>query len=51
MARVIVRSWQETYRRAQAFYVKNAFVPDGAIQVDDGVQQIRLVRAPLDHSL
>ena len=33
--------------RAQAFYKKNGFVPDGAVQVDEGVREIRLVRARL----
>ena len=30
--------------RAQAFYVKNGFVPDGTVQVEDGVREIRMVR-------
>ena len=30
--------------RAQAFYVKNGFVPDGTAQVEDGVREIRMVR-------
>lgn len=30
--------------RAQAFYRNHGFVPDGATQVDDGVQEIRMVR-------
>jgi GNAT superfamily N-acetyltransferase len=30
--------------RAQAFYRKHAFVPDGAAQVEDGVREIRMVR-------
>lgn len=30
--------------RAQAFYVKNGFAPDGTVQIDDGVREIRLVR-------
>jgi GNAT superfamily N-acetyltransferase len=31
--------------RAQAFYRKHGFVPDGAVQVDDGVRAIRMVRS------
>ena len=31
--------------RAQAFYRKHGFVPDGTVQVDDGVREIRMVRA------
>jgi len=30
--------------RAQAFYRKHRFVPDGAVQVEGGVREIRLVR-------
>ena len=30
--------------RAQAFYRKHGFVPDGVAQVDDGVREIRMVR-------
>ncbi len=30
--------------RAQAFYRKHGFVPDGVTQVDDGVPEIRMVR-------
>ncbi|MBO9556104.1 GNAT family N-acetyltransferase [Cellulomonas sp.] len=30
--------------RAQAFYRKQGFAPDGASQVDDGVPEIRMVR-------
>ena len=30
--------------RAQAFYRKHGFVPDGVTQVDDGVREIRMVR-------
>ena len=30
--------------RAQAFYRKHGFVPDGTIQVEDGVREIRMVR-------
>lgn len=32
--------------RAQAFYRKHGFVPDGTVQVDDGVREIRMVRMP-----
>jgi ribosomal protein S18 acetylase RimI-like enzyme len=28
--------------RAQAFYRKNGFVPDGTVQVEDGVREIRM---------
>lgn len=31
--------------RAQAFYRKHGFVPDGTIQVDDGVREIHMVRS------
>ena len=31
--------------RAQAFYRKHGFVPDGTSQVDDGVREIRMIRA------
>ena len=31
--------------RAQAFYRKHGFIPDGTTQVDDGVREIRMVRA------
>ena len=31
--------------RAQAFYRKNGFVPDGAVKTKDGVREIRMVRA------
>ncbi|MGI9824615.1 N-acetyltransferase family protein [Agromyces sp. Marseille-Q5079] len=34
--------------RAQAFYRKNGFVPDGTVQVDDGVREIRMVRISRD---
>ncbi|MBT2501546.1 GNAT family N-acetyltransferase [Curtobacterium sp. ISL-83] len=34
--------------RAQAFYRKHGFVPDGAVQVDDGVRELRLVRSGTD---
>jgi GNAT superfamily N-acetyltransferase len=30
--------------RAQAFYRKHGFVPDGIAQVEDGVREIRMVR-------
>jgi ribosomal protein S18 acetylase RimI-like enzyme len=30
--------------RAQAFYRKRGFVPDGTVQVEDGVREIRMVR-------
>lgn len=30
--------------RAQTFYRNHGFIPDGATQVDDGVQEIRMVR-------
>lgn len=32
--------------RAQAFYRKHGFVPDGTVQTEDGVRQIRMVRIP-----
>jgi GNAT superfamily N-acetyltransferase len=32
--------------RAQAFYRKHGFVPDGTAQMDDGVREIRMVRMP-----
>jgi GNAT superfamily N-acetyltransferase len=32
--------------RAQAFYRKHGFVPDGTAQVEDGVREIRMVRGP-----
>jgi GNAT superfamily N-acetyltransferase len=31
--------------RAQAFYRKHGFAPDGTIQVDDGVREIHMVRS------
>jgi GNAT superfamily N-acetyltransferase len=31
--------------RAQAFYRKHGFVPDGTAQLEDGVREIRMVRA------
>ncbi|WP_307041821.1 GNAT family N-acetyltransferase [Agromyces ramosus] len=30
--------------RAQAFYRKHGFIPDGTMQVEDGVREIRMVR-------
>jgi predicted GNAT family N-acyltransferase len=35
--------------RAQAFYRKHGFVPDGTAQVEDGVREIRMVRG-VQHS-
>jgi len=35
--------------RAQAFYRKHGFVPDGTTQVEDGVREIRMVRAGYAH--
>ncbi|GAA0815964.1 GNAT family N-acetyltransferase [Spirilliplanes yamanashiensis] len=32
--------------RAQAFYRRHGFVADGAVQVEDGVREIRMVRTP-----
>jgi GNAT superfamily N-acetyltransferase len=32
--------------RAQAFYRRNGFVPDGSAQVEGGVREIRMVRGP-----
>ncbi len=32
--------------RAQSFYRKHGFVPDGTVTVDDGVREIRMVRSP-----
>ena len=31
--------------RAQAFYRKHGFMPDGATKIEDGVSEIRMVRA------
>lgn len=31
--------------RAQAFYRKHGFMPDGVVKIEDGVREIRLVRA------
>jgi GNAT superfamily N-acetyltransferase len=31
--------------RAQAFYRKHGFIADGTVQVEDGVREIRMVRA------
>lgn len=36
--------------RAQAFYRKHGFVPDGAVQVDNGVREIRMVRISRDRT-
>ena len=36
--------------RAQAFYRKHGFVPDGAVQVADGVREIRMVRISRDRT-
>jgi len=36
--------------RAHAFYRKQGFVPDGAMQVDDGVREIRMVRKGPDRA-
>lgn len=30
--------------RAQAFYRKNGFIPDGTVQVDDGLREVRMTR-------
>ena len=30
--------------RAQAFYRKHGFVPDGTVQIDDGLREIRMIR-------
>ena len=32
--------------RAQAFYRKHGFINDGAVKIENGVREIRLVRAP-----
>jgi GNAT superfamily N-acetyltransferase len=32
--------------RAQAFYRKQGFVADGAVQIEDGVRELRMVRDP-----
>ncbi|MEK8225260.1 GNAT family N-acetyltransferase [Oerskovia sp. M15] len=32
--------------RAQAFYAKRGFEPDGVAKVDDGVSEVRMVRRP-----
>ncbi|MGY4642443.1 N-acetyltransferase family protein [Cellulomonas sp. URHB0016] len=34
--------------RAQAFYRRQGFVPDGTSKVDDGVHAIRMVRSPTE---
>ncbi|WP_282859876.1 GNAT family N-acetyltransferase [Pseudoclavibacter helvolus] len=31
--------------RAQAFYRKHGFVPDGTVKVEDGIREIRMLRA------
>ena len=36
--------------RAQAFYRKHGFVPDGTMQVEDGVREIRMVRISRDRT-
>jgi GNAT superfamily N-acetyltransferase len=36
--------------RAQAFYRKHGFVPDGTVQVENGVREIRLVRIARDRA-
>jgi ribosomal protein S18 acetylase RimI-like enzyme len=36
--------------RAQAFYRKHGFVPDGTTQVENGVREIRLVRTARDRT-
>ena len=35
--------------RAQAFYRKHGFVPDGTAQVEDGVREIRMIRGTAHH--
>lgn len=35
--------------RAQAFYRKNGFVPDGAVKTEDGVRAVRMVRVQAVH--
>ena len=30
--------------RAQAFYRKNGFAPDGTVKIEDGIREIRMVR-------
>jgi len=37
--------------RAQAFYRKHGFAPDGTVQVEHGVREIRMVRHPTKASL
>ncbi|MBD7994256.1 GNAT family N-acetyltransferase [Arthrobacter sp. Sa2CUA1] len=34
--------------RAQAFYRKNNFVPDGLVKIENGVRKIRMVRSTAD---
>jgi hypothetical protein len=36
--------------RAHAFYRKHGFVPDGTMQVEDGVREIRMVRTAPDRA-
>lgn len=36
--------------RAQAFYRKHGFFPDGTMQVEDGVREIRMVRISRDRT-
>jgi GNAT superfamily N-acetyltransferase len=36
--------------RAHAFYRKHGFVPDGTMQVEDGVREIRMVRTVPDRA-
>jgi GNAT superfamily N-acetyltransferase len=36
--------------RAQTFYRKHGFVPDGTVQVEDGVREIRMVRIARDRA-
>lgn len=32
--------------RAQAFYLKHGFTPDGTYKIDDGVREVRMTRRP-----
>jgi GNAT superfamily N-acetyltransferase len=34
--------------RAQAFYCRSGFIPDGTVKVEDGVREIRMVRLAID---
>ena len=36
--------------RAQAFYRKHGFVPDGTVQVEGGVREVRMVRTARDRA-